>query len=375
MSATYTGSPVKPTLQHTQPDDGDDANVASVNVTHESLADQLAYVQRLPLTQWSVARDMDPVGSHSENCGDAAVGKDASTPAADIWVAVFQTDGTATTVKFATSYDGMRWLMDSQISLTADEDINGVQYDAGIGLWAMVGDAGADAMILTSSDPNGTWTERANASASDLFGITSNGTIFCAVGDTVVATGLTYILTSSDGITWTSRTGIASRVMFDVVFANSLFVAVGGGVSSAHIITSPDGITWTDRSNPGTKRIRGVTWNGSVFCTMGSEGEVMTSPDGIAWTLQTGFTGQTNTSSENHQRIASDPVTGIIMCAAIKEIGMVYSLDDGVTFLNAGALAKETIGGLGEAFVTRFGLGRFVTLGLTTMSSSTLRRL
>jgi hypothetical protein len=74
-------------------------------------------------------------------------------------------------------------------------------------------------------------------------------------------------------------------VHYDTV--NSLWCAVG---TSGEIQTSPDGITWTARTAAGgfSGLFRCVTHDQvGLWCIAGANGEIQTSPDGITWTART----------------------------------------------------------------------------------------
>ena len=161
----------------------------------------------------------------------------------------------------------------------------GIAYGAGV--FVAVGEPDAtDAQILTSSDGI-TWTERANPQARRLYGITWNGSIFCAVGGTASDV---YIITSPDGTTWTERTPPTTTVrLWSVTWSDSLFCAVGrASAGSPYILTSPDGITWTSRTTTASTDLKSVTWGNGLFVATGdadaTDGLILTSPDGITWT-------------------------------------------------------------------------------------------
>jgi hypothetical protein len=134
-----------------------------------------------------------------------------------------------------------------------------------------VGDSSA---AERSADAGDTWSAAGISGLSGTYyGVTSRGTLYCAVGNNVCAT-------SPDGLTWTPRT-IPAGMYRAVVWTGSQFVAVGAGVCA----TSPDGTTWTARTFPATSGF-GLAWNGSTLVAVGNGGFCATSPDGVTWTLR-----------------------------------------------------------------------------------------
>jgi hypothetical protein len=136
-----------------------------------------------------------------------------------------------------------------------------------------------------------------HGSAIQFNSVTTNGSIFVAVGATseTPATSATegMVESSPDGVAWTVRAAEAGTDAFNSVVANgNLFVAVGDGGA---ILTSPNGIDWTPRSSGTAFILTAVTWDGTEFVAVGiptagdpaaPPGILLTSPDGETWTTE-----------------------------------------------------------------------------------------
>ena len=362
MAHAYTGgSAVRNT--HTILDDGDAASAARFNGPYQSLIDQTAWLLRTLIANYQgVAIGAGAVG---EYVLDVAAGKDSS--GVECFVAIADEPSTANHLR-AISYDGVRW---SAAQLAFSARMRGVAFDDGLDVWVIVGEnSGGDALILSATDPAGTWTERGNPQDAALHAVAASGSsLFVAVGESDGSDG--YIVSSTDGSTWTERSATVNYALYDVIFANSLWVAVGGSGSTAIILTSPDGTTWTSRSNSGTEIIRAVAWNGNVFVTLGDDGQVMTSSNGTTWTVRTGLT--TGTSGVP-AALAADPTYGVIVCHGSAIEGLQVSFDDGVTFSNIARVGRQA--GLAQLtpWALRFCNGRFVLCGNYCELAVSLRR-
>lgn len=160
---------------------------------------------------------------------------------------------------------------------------------AGNGTIVAVGETGTG---IYSSD-GVTWTAATGISGA-IYGVTWNGSIFCAVGVDVA-------FTSPDGITWTLRT-IPAGSYTAVTWGGTKFCAVGSGGACA---TSPDGITWTAQSMPNANTYRDVEWNGSLFCAVSQSSSCATSPDGVTWTARAMPTGAYESIAWNGYRFVA----------------------------------------------------------------------
>jgi len=133
--------------------------------------------------------------------------------------------------------------------------------------------AGSD--IATSSDLM-IWTDR--SSLVNTRDVAWDGRQFLAVG-------MSFPMTSPDGLSWTSRPhAIGSSTKEKVAASGSGWVAVGqdGGIEF-----SADGITWVDATPsvpPGFNALNEAVWTGSQWVVMGDSGLIFTSPDGTTWT-------------------------------------------------------------------------------------------
>jgi len=124
------------------------------------------------------------------------------------------------------------------------------------------------------------WTQ---VSGFDLKDVTYGNGRFIAVGENGA------IFTSSDGLNWSAPISVKGNTLNAVTSNDSLFVAVGGDSfrgENGTILTSPDGVNWSEQFSPIPEALNGVTWNGSLFVAVGDSGTIITSPDGFSWTEQ-----------------------------------------------------------------------------------------
>jgi len=179
-----------------------------------------------------------------------------------------------------TSIDGTTWIERTNPGtgkISRDVTHNGSQ-------WILVGEN-----IMRSS--NGiTWTE--SQSASNLFGVAWNGSVWCAVGGAITSDSQVY--TSPDGITWTQRsTGTGySESLYDIIWDGSQFVASGtyeANAGSPYIITSADGITWSQKTGPlVTSTATALSYSPELdLYALAISAALYTSPDLITWTVRT----------------------------------------------------------------------------------------
>ena len=160
-------------------------------------------------------------------------------------------------------------------------------YDvtAGHGILVAVGASGT---IQTSLDQGATWTRHYNDVSNRAWfeGVAWNGSLFVAVGNTIV--------TSPDGVTWTSRdtADAGYPLLRDILWTGTQFVAVGNTHDSAGnialMLTSPDGVTW-QRSDIGAVDyfVERIAWSGDRLVVTGNDYQtstvILTSTDGVTW--------------------------------------------------------------------------------------------
>jgi len=106
---------------------------------------------------------------------------------------------------------------------------------------------------------------------------------------------------SNDGVSWTTQAQTTAFVPYGIcngslTGVNTNFVAVGNNGTTPCCMTSTDGKSWTQYTLPGASGVvyYAVAWNGSVYCAVGSSGNVATSPDGVTWTARSGVTGNSS---------------------------------------------------------------------------------
>ena len=125
------------------------------------------------------------------------------------------------------------------------------------------------------------WLARVSDIEQWLNDVTSNGSLFVAVGN-----GGT-ILTSPDGVSWTSQVSNTDVRINEVEWLDSRFYAVG---DAATVLTSIDGENWTTvNTGPDDYWLKAVTSSGDIFVAAGEiypsgKAYMMTSLDGVMWT-------------------------------------------------------------------------------------------
>ncbi len=188
-----------------------------------------------------------------------------------------------------TSSDGVNW----SVRQSGTMNLNSVAY--GAGRFVAVGNGGR---ILRSStkaaDGYASWSEISSGSASTLRGITYNGSVFVAVGNSQISENFPYvpkmtILTSPDGAVWSDHSQLLAinetLDLRDVAAGNGTVVAVGsGGV----ILTSTDnGNSWRrvpDDLNGRGSTINSITFGSNSFVAVGEFAQITTSYDnGTTW--------------------------------------------------------------------------------------------
>lgn len=176
-----------------------------------------------------------------------------------------------------TSLDGVVWTSRSSGSSIRLADVT---WDDTLGLFVAVGGEFLSSTRILTSPDGVTWTPRTSKSYTDIRGVVCDGLRCVAVG----ASGT--IQTSPDAVTWTLTPPQASAANLNGVTTNgSLFViaAQGDSYGGPYILTSPDGTTWTQVEN-GAKNLKDIIWSGSQFVAVGTLGVSYTSPDGTTWT-------------------------------------------------------------------------------------------
>ncbi len=212
---------------------------------------------------------------------------------------------------------------------------------------------GAGGVILRSSDAV-TWTPpQTNPSTSDLFAVTTPGTVYVAVG----ANG-TIIASSDGGATWNPAIsfGITPNDLYAVTYGNGRYVAVGAGGT---LLTSPDASTWTVVNSNTSSTLRGVAYGVALttvsgiltatpaFVAVGDGGALVTSTDGgVTWTLQSPMGGTTvnvNAVTYGHQFIA------------VGDVGNIFTSVDGVTWQAATSVTPANLHGVAFNLADPFG--------------------
>lgn len=234
------------------------------------------------------------------------------------------------------SHNGERLTLDDT-GAVKNFALNGCVYDPSLDVWVLVGDAdGADAYILSGlPGPTSSWTERANPKNFELLAVANDGAgLFVAAG---VHDGTDmYAVTSPDGTTWTERViAAAAGQVNSIVWTGTNFVAVGQDGGGAPLIwTSPDGITWTSRTPGATSagRLTSVAYNGRAVIAVGNEGEIHQSlDDGVTWTLVRN--PGSSPEDENLRSVGADPGNGLLIVIQDVLDLMLYSIDDGLTWV------------------------------------------
>lgn len=187
---------------------------------------------------------------------------------------------TETGKKFAISSDGINW------------DLITIPSPYSNGQWLQVHWNGSQFLALDrafsyygiSADGEnwsfGTYTGMTyTGMLSGLSGLAWNGSVYC----TTYHVSSTHTPTSPDGITWTSN--VVAYPLYGIASNGSIFCAVRptiGASASNKAYTSSDGATWTERTLPYTDYWSGIIWNGAEFCATGQTYSA-TSNDGITW--------------------------------------------------------------------------------------------
>jgi hypothetical protein len=219
-----------------------------------------------------------------------------------IWVAV----GTGGT-RSAWSSDGINWTGTTNAITTT---VYCLVWANSLGLWVA---GGYGSFVLSTSVDGVTWTGRAGSStlAATIFGgpasygciaLGWNGIMLVALG----SLGANNLLaTSRDGINWYGQgtpTGFSNATLSygngGVAWNGNLWCVGNKGMT--YPVTSPDGITWTQRTSGFTaSSITTIIWNGRLFgaLTGTTTTYLQVSPDGVNWTSATPNITNFNTSN------------------------------------------------------------------------------
>ena len=219
-----------------------------------------------------------------------------------IWVAV----GTGGN-RSAWSSDGINWTGTTNAITTA---VYCLVWANSLGLWVA---GGYGSFGLATSVDGITWTGRAGSStlATSIFGNPAslgcialgwNGIMLVALGS---STATNLLATSRDGINWYGQgtpTGFSNATLSygngGVAWNGNLWCVGNRGMT--YPVTSPDGITWTQRTSGfSAQTITSIVWNGQLFGVLSGTTTtyLQVSPDGVNWTFATPNITNFNTSN------------------------------------------------------------------------------
>ncbi len=183
----------------------------------------------------------------------------------------------------SSSADGISWNQGRSIQgMEVGSDILNVVWTGheliAVGDITASGDLSRRANILTSSDGiSWVFHPLAPSTLRQVLSATWTGTQYVIVG----MEG--FIQTSPDCDIWTIRSpiGYTKKPLSKITSNGSMFVAVGGDA----VVTSPDGEQWS-LTNPTEFNAVSITWTGSMFIAVGKGGSVFTSADAKEWAVQ-----------------------------------------------------------------------------------------
>jgi len=236
---------------------------------------------------------------------------------------------------------------------TGDGSIDNSGIDAtwnavtfGNGVFVAVANSGVT-YVMTST--NGIlWTARLAAATSDWYAVTFGAGKFVAVA----SNGTQNVMTSTDGITWSLQTAANGNSWNGICYGAGLFVAISYDGTLNQVMTSPDGVTWTARVTPENNQWRSIVFANGLFVAVADSGthRVMTSPDGITWT--------TRTASAASEWYSITFGNSTFVAVAYSGSTRVMTSPDGITWTSRTAPAQSW------ASVT-YGKGLFVAVGFS----------
>jgi len=245
-----------------------------------------------------------------------------------IWVAVGSGGN-----RSAWSSDGINWTGTTNAITTA---VYCLAWANSLGLWVA---GGYGSFGLATSVDGITWTGRAGSStlATSIFGNPAsfgcialgwNGILLVALG----STGATNLLaTSRDGITWYGQgipTGFSNAALGygngGVAWNGNLWCVGNRGMTWP--VTSPDGITWTQRTTGFVAQtITSIVWNGQLFGVLSGTTTtyLQVSPDGVNWSFASPNITNFNTSNLS---LAFNPIANAWYIGGVDTSTSYYSL-------------------------------------------------
>ncbi|WOO43334.1 hypothetical protein [Rubellicoccus peritrichatus] len=167
-----------------------------------------------------------------------------------------------------------------KVELNLTTSMNGSAF--GNNRHVAVGQQGAVARSIISTDDPTRWQFVASPTSNDLTDVAFGNDRFVAVG------GFGTALTSSDGADWSSFSVGQPNLLNAVAFGDGQFVTVtAGGIG----FNSTTGQTWSQFSIPTLNPLNDVAFGqsndgGPQFVAVGPTGTIVTSSDGSNWTLR-----------------------------------------------------------------------------------------
>lgn len=207
----------------------------------------------------------------------------------------------------AWSSDGINWTGTTNAITTA---VYCLVWANSLGLWVA---GGYGSFGLATSVDGITWIGRAGSAtlSTSIFGNPAslgcialgwNNVMLVALGS---LTAINLLATSRDGITWYGQgtpTGLSNATLGygngGVAWNGNLWCVGNRGMT--YPVTSPDGITWTQRTSGFTPQtITSIVWNGQFFGVLSGTTTtyLQVSPDGVNWTFATPNITNFNTSN------------------------------------------------------------------------------
>lgn len=357
MSTTIQGDDTNFASTVELPSDGDKRKAVSVNVGLTNLADRTAFLSVDKATKLALARAMASTWRRgTEDTGvsvtpEFLVGGLNNVTGSNWWIVVGPATGSRPLLMHTS--DGQ--ILTDATGTFANFQLNQAAYDSVNDKWLAVGRKdGVDAYIVnTGAGPTQTWVTRPNPKNFDLECCGSAGGTSIAAGEHD-GSNLYAVRSTDGGDTWAevSIPGAAGDHVYGVVKGTgTTWVACGETSANAPLQwrSTDDGLTWSSLATPGLASLRAITYNGSVFVTVGDDGEILTITDGGTVALQR----QPGSSPDdaNIGSVASDPATGLLLAFALDSGAVQYLLvseDDGLTWTRIGhtPLAEPNFSGV-----------------------------